>query len=69
MKKKLVLCFQVIYLNADRLEGLYKKKKYKEKISSELQGYKKKKEIICLQYFYNIFITNLKWQIVTGCYC
>ena len=27
MKKKLVLCFQVIYLNADRLEGLYKKKK------------------------------------------
>ena len=57
MKKKLVLCFQVIYLNADRLEGLYKKKKkYREKISSELQGYKKKRNnmsTILLQYFYN----------------
>ena len=27
------------------------------------------REMICLQQFYNIFTTNLKWQIVTGCYC
>ena len=26
------------------------------------------REMICLQQFYNIFITNLKWQVVTGCY-
>ena len=25
--------------------------------------------MICLQQFYNIFITNLKWQVVTGYYC
>ena len=25
--------------------------------------------MICLQQFYNIFTTNLKWQIVIGCYC
>ena len=30
---------------------------------------KKLREMICLQQFYNIFTTNLKWQIVTGCYC
>ena len=27
------------------------------------------REIICSQYFHNIFITNFKWQVVTGCYC
>ena len=27
------------------------------------------KEMICLQHFHNIFTTNPKWQIVTGCYC
>ena len=26
------------------------------------------REMICLQQFYNIFTTNLKWQVVTGCY-
>ena len=26
-------------------------------------------EIICSHHFYNIFITNPKWQVVTGCYC
>ena len=26
-------------------------------------------EMICLQQFYNIFTTNLKWQVVIGCYC
>ena len=29
----------------------------------------KKWEMICLQQFYNIFTTNLKWQVVIGCYC
>ena len=27
------------------------------------------REMICPQYFHNIFITNLKWQIITDCYC
>ena len=27
------------------------------------------REMICLQQFYNIFTTNLKWQVVIGCYC
>ena len=27
------------------------------------------REMICLQHFYNIFITNPKWQVVTSCYC
>ena len=27
-----------------------------------------KKEMLCLQYFHKIFITNLKWQIVIGRY-
>ena len=27
------------------------------------------REMICLQYFHNIFITNFRWQVVTGCYC
>ena len=27
------------------------------------------REMIYLQYFYNIFTTNYKWQVVTGCYC
>ena len=27
------------------------------------------REMICLQHFYNIFTTNLKWQVVTSCYC
>ena len=26
-------------------------------------------EMICLQHFYNIFTTNLKWQVVIGYYC
>ena len=26
-------------------------------------------EMICLQHFYNIFTTNLKWQVVTSYYC
>ena len=26
------------------------------------------REMICLQQFYNIFTTNLKWQVVIGCY-
>ena len=26
-------------------------------------------EMICLQHFYNIFITNPKWQVITSCYC
>ena len=26
-------------------------------------------KMICLQQFYNIFTTNLKWQVVIGCYC
>ena len=30
---------------------------------------KKKREMICLQHFYNIFTTNPKWQVVTNCYC
>ena len=30
---------------------------------------KKNWEMICLQQFYNIFTTNLKWQVVIGCYC
>ena len=30
---------------------------------------KTRREIICLQYFHNIFITNPKWQVVTGYYC
>ena len=25
--------------------------------------------MICPQYFHNIFTTNPKWQVVTGCYC
>ena len=25
--------------------------------------------MICLQHFYNIFTTNLKWQVVIGYYC
>ena len=27
------------------------------------------REMICLQHFYNNFITNPKWQVVTSCYC
>ena len=27
------------------------------------------KEMICLQHFYNIFITNPKCQVVISCYC
>ena len=27
------------------------------------------KEMICAYYFYNIFITNPKWQVVNSCYC
>ena len=27
------------------------------------------RKMICLQQFYNIFTTNPKWQVVTGCYC
>ena len=27
-----------------------------------------KREMICLQQFYNIFTTNLKWQVIIGCY-
>ena len=30
---------------------------------------RKEREMICLQQFYNIFITNLKWQVVASCYC
>ena len=30
---------------------------------------KKKWEMICPQYVHNMFITNPKWQVVTGCYC
>ena len=29
----------------------------------------KRREMICLQHFYNIFTTNLKWQVVIGYYC
>lgn len=28
----------------------------------------KRKEMLCLYYFYYIFITNFKWHVVTGCY-
>ena len=28
-----------------------------------------RREMICLQHFYNIFTTNPKWQVVTSCYC
>ena len=28
----------------------------------------KKREMICSQYFHNMFTTNPKWQVVTGCY-
>ena len=31
--------------------------------------YINEREMICLQQFYNIFTTNPKWQVVTGCYC
>ena len=27
------------------------------------------REILCPQYFYNIFTTNYRWQVVTGYYC
>ena len=27
------------------------------------------REMICLQHFHNIFTTNPKWKVVTGCYC
>ena len=27
------------------------------------------REMICPQHFHNIFATNLKRQVVTGCYC
>ena len=27
------------------------------------------REMICPQHLHNIFATNLKWQVVTGCYC
>ena len=27
-----------------------------------------RREVLCPQYFYNIFTTNPKWQVVTGCY-
>ena len=29
----------------------------------------KLRKMICPQHFYNIFITNSKWQVVTSCYC
>ena len=29
----------------------------------------KNREMLRLQQFYNIFTTNLKWQVVIGCYC
>ena len=31
--------------------------------------FRKKREMICSQYFYIIFTTNHRCQIVTGCYC
>ena len=27
------------------------------------------KEMICLQYFFNIFTLNFKWYVITYCYC
>ena len=27
------------------------------------------REMICPQYFHNIFTTNSKWQVVIDCYC
>ena len=26
------------------------------------------REMICPQHFHNILVTNLRWQVVTGCY-
>ena len=39
-----------------------------KKIKYSLSGWGLIFEKICLQYFYNIFITNLKWQVITSCY-
>ena len=29
----------------------------------------REREMICPWHFHNIFTTNLKWKVVTGCYC
>ena len=39
------------------------------RVKSEIEKIRQfKREMICPQYFHNIFTTNHKWQVVTGCY-